>query len=84
MQSINDEAFGRGGATPVWRLLMSNHAMGDRPGARHHIKNALDAGATLGKIVKALKRHDVRGVQACTLGVPILPEEIAAKKVPPS
>jgi len=63
---------------------MTNHAMGDTPGARHHTKAALEAGATLEMIMKALKRCDVQGVQACRLGVPILAEEIAAKSAPPS
>lgn len=56
--------------------------MGDTPGARHHIKNALRVGATLEEIMNALKRCDVQGVQACRLGVPILAEEIAAKDAP--
>jgi hypothetical protein len=61
---------------------MSNHAPGDTPGARHHIKNAPTAGATLEKIMDVLKRYDVGGVQACRRGVPILPDETAAKIAP--
>lgn len=57
--------------------------MGDTPGTRYHIKNALKAGTTLEKIMEVLKRCAVQGVQACNPGVPILAEEIASKNAPP-
>jgi len=37
------------------------------PGTRHHIKNALKAGATLEEIMEVLKLCVVQGVQACNL-----------------
>ena len=46
------------------------------PGTRHHVKNALKAGATLEEIMEVLKLCVVQGVQACNLGVPILAEEL--------
>jgi len=46
------------------------------PGTRHHIKNALKAGATLEEIMEVLKLCVVQGVQACNLCVPILAEEL--------
>ena len=46
------------------------------PGTRHHIKNALRAGATLEEIMEVLKLCVVQGVQACNLCVPILAEEL--------
>jgi hypothetical protein len=58
---------------------MTNHAMGDTPGARHHIGNALKAGATLEKTMNVLQRCDSRGAPASRRGVSILREEIAAK-----
>ena len=47
------------------------------PGARRHIHNALQAGATMEEIMEVLKLCVVQGVQACNLGVPILAEELA-------
>jgi alkylhydroperoxidase/carboxymuconolactone decarboxylase family protein YurZ len=46
------------------------------PGTRHHIKNALKAGATVEEIMEVLKLCVVQGVQACNLCVPILAEEL--------
>jgi alkylhydroperoxidase/carboxymuconolactone decarboxylase family protein YurZ len=46
------------------------------PGTRHHIKNALKAGATLEEIMEVLKLCVVQGVQACNLAIPILAEEL--------
>lgn len=45
---------------------------------RHHIKNALRAGATVEEIVEVLKLGVVLGVQGCNLGVTILAEELEA------
>ena len=50
------------------------------PGTRHHIKNALRAGATVDEIVEVLKLGLVLGVQACNLGVTILAEELEATR----
>jgi alkylhydroperoxidase/carboxymuconolactone decarboxylase family protein YurZ len=52
------------------------------PGTRRHIKNALEAGATVEEIMEVLKLCVVEGVQACNLGVPILEEELAASSNP--
>lgn len=46
------------------------------PGTRHHIKNAMKAGATLQEIIAARKLCVVQGAQACNLGVTILAEEL--------
>ena len=46
------------------------------PGTRRHIRNALQAGATMQEIMEVLKLCVVQGVQACNLGVPILAEEL--------
>jgi alkylhydroperoxidase/carboxymuconolactone decarboxylase family protein YurZ len=47
------------------------------PGTRRHIRNALQAGATMSEIMEVLKLCVVQGVQACNLGIPILAEELA-------
>jgi alkylhydroperoxidase/carboxymuconolactone decarboxylase family protein YurZ len=47
------------------------------PGTRRHIRNALQAGATMAEIMEVLKLCVVQGVQACNLGIPILAEELA-------
>jgi alkylhydroperoxidase/carboxymuconolactone decarboxylase family protein YurZ len=47
------------------------------PGTRRHIRNALEAGATVEEIMEIFKLCVVQGVQACNLGVPILAEELA-------
>lgn len=46
------------------------------PGTRHHIKNALKAGATVEEIMEVLKLCVVQGVEICNLCVPILAEEL--------
>jgi len=46
------------------------------PGTRRHIKGALKAGATMEEIMEVLKLCVVQGVQACSLGVPILADEL--------
>lgn len=47
------------------------------PGTRRHIRNALQAGATIEEVMEVLKLCVVQGVQALNLGVPILAEELA-------
>src|SRR5262245_792634 len=47
------------------------------PGTRRHIRNALQAGATMKEITEVLKLCVAQGIQACNLGVPILAEELA-------
>lgn len=49
------------------------------PSTRHHIKNALRAGATVEQIVEVLKLCVIQSVEACNVGVPILEEELAAQ-----
>ena len=46
------------------------------PGTRRHIKNAFKAGATVEEITQVLKLGVVQGMQACTVGVSILAEEL--------
>ncbi|HTZ46564.1 MAG TPA: carboxymuconolactone decarboxylase family protein [Verrucomicrobiae bacterium] len=50
------------------------------PGTRRHIKNALEAGATMEEIMEVLKLCVSQGVQACNLGIPILAEELAKQE----
>jgi alkylhydroperoxidase/carboxymuconolactone decarboxylase family protein YurZ len=47
------------------------------PGTRRHIRNALNAGATMEEVMEVLKLCVAQGVQACNAGVPILAEELA-------
>lgn len=47
------------------------------PGTRRHIRNALQAGATVEEIMEVLKICVTQGAQALNLGVPILDEELA-------
>ena len=46
------------------------------PGTRRHIKNALQAGATMEEIMEVLKLCVVQGVQTFNLSLPILAEEL--------
>jgi len=48
------------------------------PGLRVHIQNALKHGATQEEIMEVLELVSVLGIHACTLGVPILVEELEA------
>jgi alkylhydroperoxidase/carboxymuconolactone decarboxylase family protein YurZ len=48
------------------------------PGLRQHIRNALRYGATRAEITEVYELTSVLGIHACTLGVPVLLEEIAA------
>lgn len=50
------------------------------PGVRRHVQNALKAGASMKEIFEVLKICVAQGVQACNLGVPILEEELAARR----
>jgi alkylhydroperoxidase/carboxymuconolactone decarboxylase family protein YurZ len=48
------------------------------PGVRRHIRKALDLGATKEEILAVLQCVSVLGIHSCSLGVPILVEELAA------
>ena len=48
------------------------------PGLRLHIKNAIGYGATREEILEVMELASVIGIHACTVGVPILVEELAA------
>ena len=50
------------------------------PGSRRHIRNAMKAGARIEEVFEVLKVCAAQGVQACNLGVPILEEELAARR----
>ena len=47
-----------------------------RPGLRLHIKNALNCGATQEEVMEVLELTSVLGIHTCTLGVPLLIEEL--------
>ena len=47
-------------------------------GTRIHIENALKLGATLDEVFEVLQLTSVLGIHSCTLGVPILIEELKA------
>src|SRR5215472_12124291 len=49
------------------------------PGTRRHIKSAFKAGATVDEVMQVPKLAVVQGMQACTLGVSILAEELERK-----
>lgn len=46
------------------------------PGLRQHISNALGYGATREEVMEVLELTSVLGIHTCTLGVPILMEEL--------
>ena len=46
------------------------------PGTRSHIKRAFKAGATVAEIMEVLKLGVVQGMQACSLAVTVLAEEL--------
>jgi alkylhydroperoxidase/carboxymuconolactone decarboxylase family protein YurZ len=48
------------------------------PGLRQHIRNALGYGATREEVLEVIELVSVIGIHACTVGVPILVEELAA------
>lgn len=47
------------------------------PGLRQHIRNALGYGATKEEIMEVLELTSVLGIHTCTLGMPVLMEELA-------
>ncbi len=47
------------------------------PGVRRHIRKALELGATQEEIMAVLESVAVLGIHSCSLGVPILVEELA-------
>ena len=49
------------------------------PGVRRHIRKALDLGATKEEILAVLQCVAVLGIHSCTLGVPILVEQLACR-----
>jgi len=49
------------------------------PGLRQHIRNALGHGATRAEIMEVFELTSVLGIHTCTLGVPVLMEEIGAE-----
>jgi alkylhydroperoxidase/carboxymuconolactone decarboxylase family protein YurZ len=54
------------------------------PGLRQHIQNALRHGATKEEIMEVYELISVLGIHACTLGVPVLLEEIEAAAAVPA
>jgi alkylhydroperoxidase/carboxymuconolactone decarboxylase family protein YurZ len=51
-------------------------------GLRQHIRNALDYGATREEVMEVIELASVIGIHSCTVGVPILLEELAASGAP--
>jgi alkylhydroperoxidase/carboxymuconolactone decarboxylase family protein YurZ len=47
------------------------------PGLRQHIRNALKHGATKEEIMEVLELTSVLGIHSCTMGVPVLLDELA-------
>lgn len=52
------------------------------PGLRQHIKNALGYGATREEIMEVYELTSVLGIHTCTLGVPVLLEELEIAQTP--
>jgi alkylhydroperoxidase/carboxymuconolactone decarboxylase family protein YurZ len=52
------------------------------PGVRHHVRRALELGATPAEIVETLELTSTMGIHACNVGVPILLEELEAAGQP--
>lgn len=50
----------------------------DRDGTRRHIRNALDAGATRDELLTVIKMATVMSIHSCSLGAPILLDEMKA------
>jgi len=50
------------------------------PGLRQHIKNALKYGATVEEVMEVFELVSVLGIHTCTMGVPILIEEVKKMK----
>jgi alkylhydroperoxidase/carboxymuconolactone decarboxylase family protein YurZ len=50
------------------------------PGLRQHIRNALKYGATVEEIMEVFELVSVLGIHTCTMGVPILMEEVRKMK----
>ena len=51
-------------------------------GTQVHIQNALRHGATVDEVFEVLQLTSVLGIHSCTVGVPILLEELAAAGIP--
>jgi alkylhydroperoxidase/carboxymuconolactone decarboxylase family protein YurZ len=52
------------------------------PGLRQHVRNALGYGATAEEVMEVLELTSVLGIHTCTMGVPVLMEELAAAGAP--
>jgi alkylhydroperoxidase/carboxymuconolactone decarboxylase family protein YurZ len=50
------------------------------PGVRRHIQNALRHGATRAEILEAIELTTVLGIHSSNLAIPILAEELAARR----
>jgi alkylhydroperoxidase/carboxymuconolactone decarboxylase family protein YurZ len=49
-----------------------------RPGLQVHVRNALNHGATITEIMEVLELTSAIGIHTCTMGVPVLIEELRA------
>jgi alkylhydroperoxidase/carboxymuconolactone decarboxylase family protein YurZ len=52
------------------------------PGLKQHIRNALAHGATAGELMEVFELASTIGIQTCTLGVPVLVEELERAAAP--
>jgi alkylhydroperoxidase/carboxymuconolactone decarboxylase family protein YurZ len=52
------------------------------PGVRHHVRRALELGATRDEVIETLELTATLGIHACNVGVPILLEELEAAGTP--
>ena len=52
-------------------------------GARRHIQNALEAGATKEEILEVIQLTSIMGIHSMNMGVPILMEELAKFETKP-
>jgi alkylhydroperoxidase/carboxymuconolactone decarboxylase family protein YurZ len=50
------------------------------PGLRIHVRNALKHGATRDEVMEVLELATTIGIHACTVGIPILREELESRK----
>lgn len=50
------------------------------PGLRTHIRNALGYGATKEEIMEVFELVSVLGIHTCTVGIPVLMEELEAQQ----
>lgn len=53
-----------------------------RPGVERHTARAIELGATTAEVLEVLQLASTVGVHACNIGIPMLAEEVAARRGP--